>query len=273
MDVQGMPWENRPESDIQSYVRDVDLPRDLVWIEYDGRKLWEDRVARGITALSEEELGNRHQRGFLFDNRSSDKLTVRLFSAMTDTIFIDAPFVLEISKSQDGRPDFNDVSWQPQSTVIAGLMRAGLLPTEASLREHFKEHKGHLTYEMVIGFMLFAALAAREDDLLSQEVASLSTSQAKTARKFGKAWMIEVLKSHVTIRIGPAAERHMTEQRARLRFEEAQAASRATPTEHWVSEHERRYSNGKVVRVRAHKRGQSADRDLPTRIVGPIVRG
>jgi hypothetical protein len=61
-----------------------------------------DRVARGITTLSEEELGNRHQRGFLFDNRSSDKLTVRLFSAMTDTIFIDAPFVLEISKSQDG---------------------------------------------------------------------------------------------------------------------------------------------------------------------------
>jgi hypothetical protein len=100
-----------------------------------------DRVARGITTLSEEELGNRHQRGFLFDNRSSDKLTVRLFSAMTDTIFIDAPFVLEISKSQDGRPDFYDVSWQPQSTIIAGLMRAGLLPTEASLREHLKNTK------------------------------------------------------------------------------------------------------------------------------------
>ncbi len=273
MDVQGMPWENRPESDIQGYVRDVDLPRDLVWIEYDDFKLWEGRVARGITALSEEELGNRHQRGFLFDNRSSDKLTVRLFSAMTDTNFFDAPFVLEISKSQDGRPDFNDVSWQLHRTVIAGLMRAGLLHTEASLREHLEEHKGHLSYEMVIGFMLFAALAAREDDMLSQEVASLSTSQAKTARKFGKAWMTEVLKSHVTIRIGPAAERHMTEQRARLRFEEAQATNRSTPTEHWVAEHERRYSDGKVVRVRAHKRGQSADRDLPTRVVGPRVNG
>lgn len=272
MDVQGMPWENRPESDIQGYVRDVDLPRDLVWIEYDDFKLWENRVARELTTLSEEELGNRHQRGFLFDNRSSDKLTVRLFSAMTDTIFLDAPFVLEIAKSQDGRPDFSDVSWQLQSTVIAGLIRAGLLPTEASLREHFEEHKGHLTYEMVIGFMLFAALAAREDDLLSQEVASLSKSQTKTARKFGKAWMTEVLKSHVTIRIGPAAERHMTEQRARLRFEEAQASSRATPTEHWVAEHERRYSNGKVVRVRAHKRGQTADRDVPTRVVGPRVK-
>ncbi|WP_195819926.1 hypothetical protein [Roseobacter sp. MH60115] len=273
MDVQGMPWENRPESDIQGYVRDVDLPRDLIWIEYDDRKLWENRVARGITTLSEEELSNRHQRGFLFDNRSSDKLTVRLFSAMTDTVFFDAPFVLEISKSQDGRPDFNGASWQLKRTVIAGFMRAGLLRDEASLREYFGEHKGQLTYEMVIGFMLFAALAAREDDLLSQEVSSLSTSQAKSARKFGKAWMTEVLKSHVTIRIGPAAERHMTEQRARLRFEEAQAASRAAPTEHWVAEHERRYSNGKVVRVRAHKRGRSTDRDLPTRVVGPRVKG
>ncbi len=272
MDIQGMPWEDRPESEIQGYVRDVELPRDLIWIEYDDRKLWEDRCARGITTLDEEELSNRHQRGFLFDNRSSDKLSVRLFSAMTDTIFFDAPFVLEISKSQDGRPDFSVANWQIQRTVLAGLMRAGLLPNHASMRGHFEEHKGHLTYEMVIGFMLFAALAAREDDLRSQEVASLSASQAKTARKFGKAWMTEVLKSHVTIRIGPAGERHLTEQIARLRFEQAQSASRAAPTEHWVAEHERRYADGKVVRVRAHKRGQPTSRDVPTRVVGPGMK-
>lgn len=273
MDVQGMPWGDRPESEIQNYVRDIKLPRDLIWIEYDDRKLWEDRIARGITSLDEEELSNRHQRGFLFDNRSSDKLSVRLFSAMTDTTFFDAPFMLEISKSQDGRPDFDDASWQPQRTVLAGLMRAGFLPDGASLREHFEQHKGHLTYEMVIGFMLFAALAAREDDLLPQEVASLSTSQAKTARRFGKTWMTDVLKSHVTIRIGPAGERHLKELKARLRFERAQAASRAAPTEHWVAEHERRYSDGKVVRVRAHKRGQPASRELPTRVVGPRSEG
>lgn len=273
MDVQGMPWEKRSESNIQGYVRDVDLPRELIWIEYDDRKLWEDRDARGIASLNKEEVSNRHQRGFLFDNRPSDKLTVRLFSAKTDTLFFDAPFVLEISKSQNGRPNFNDANWQPQRIVIAGLMRAGLLPDESAFRAHFEEHKGHLTYEMVIGFMLFAALAAREDDLTSQEFASLTTSQAKTARKFGKTWMTEVLKSHVTIRIGPAAERHMTEQRARLRFEEARSAGRATPTEHWVTEHERRYSNGKVARVRAHKRGRSADGDLPARVVGPRVKG
>ncbi|MEL6641687.1 MAG: hypothetical protein AAFP98_10310, partial [Pseudomonadota bacterium] len=239
MDVQGMPWEDRPESDIQGYVRDVEFPRDLIWVEYDDRRLWEDRVARGITTQTDEELNNRHQRGFLFDNRAPDRLTLRLFSALTDALFLDAPLVLEISKDNDGRPDFTNTRWSPQKTVIAGLIRAGFLKDEASAREFFEEHKGHVTSEMVVGFMLFAALAAREDDLVLQESRSLSNAQAKTARKFGKTWMTETLKFHVTIRIGPSAERHMNEQRARRRFEEEQATGRASPTEHWVAEYER----------------------------------
>lgn len=273
MDVQGMPWEDRPESDIQGYVRDIDFPQDIVWVEFDDRKLWEDRISRGVTTLSAEDLSNRHQRGFLYDNRFSDKLTVRLFNAVNDKSFFDAPLTLQISKGQDGRPDFDRVTWQPERTVIAGLMRAGMLRSETSARELFEEHKGHLSYEMVIGFMLFAAFSAREDDLLSREVASLTNSQIKTARNFGKAWMTETLKSHFTVRIGPTAERHLTEQRARHRFEQAQAASRAAPSEHWVAEHERRYSNGKVVRVRAHKRGIPSGRGLPTRVVGPRQQG
>ena len=273
MDVQGMPWEDRSESDIQDYVRDIELPRDLIWIEYDDRRLWEDRCARGLTTPEKCELSNRHQRGFLFDNRSSEHLSVRLYSAMTDKVFFDAPFVLEISKSPDGRPNFSEISWKPQRTVLAGLVRAGLLPDGSSLREHFKVHQGHLTYEMVIGFLLFAAFAAREDDLMSEEFASLSTSDAKKARKFGRSWTTEVLKSHVTIRIGPAGERHLIEQKARRRFEQAQTASRAAPAEHWVAEHERRYADGKVVRVRAHKRGRPAGRDLPARVVGPRMEG
>lgn len=214
MDVQGMPWEDRPESDIQGYVRDIELPRELIWVEYDDRKLWDDRVARGITSMSEEELGLRHQRGFLFDNRASDKLTVRLFSAMTEKVFFDAPLVLEISKGHDGRPDFGNVSWHLQRTVVAGLMRLANWMRDASVQENIDTHKGHLSYEMVIGFMLFAALATREDDLRSNEAASLSAAQAKTARRFGKTWMTDTLKSHVTIRIGPAAEKHLTEQAA-----------------------------------------------------------
>lgn len=270
MDRQGMPWEARQEAQIQDYVREVDFPKDLVWVEYDSQKLWEDRIARGLTTMSKKELRNWHQRGFLFDNRSSDTMTVRLFSAMTDRNFLDSPLTLVLNKSQGGRPDFDNANWQPQKNVISAIVPSGPGDWQQEARVFLEEHKGHLSYEMVIGFMLFAALAAREDDLLSRDVLSLSGTQAKTARKFGKTWMTETLRSHVTIRIGPAGERHLTEREARRQFENGKSG-RATPTEHWVAEHERRYANGKVVRIRTHKRGLPADRELPVRVVGPRI--
>lgn len=195
-------------------------------------------------------------------------MTVQLYSAMTDRSFWDAPLTLGLKKS-DGRPDFDNASWQLENNVIAAHLHFGKGDRQEEVRALLEEHKGHVTYEMVIGFMLFAALAAREDDLISHEVPSLSVSQAKTARKFGKAWMTDTLRSHITIRIGPAGERHLIEREARRKFAEARASGRAKPTEHWVAEHERRYADGKVVWIRSHKRGRPADRELPARVVGP----
>ncbi|GFE67103.1 hypothetical protein [Litoreibacter roseus] len=269
MDVQGKPWEERPESHIQSYVSEIEFPQALVWVEYDSKQLWQDRVTRGLTSMSAEQLQYWHQRGFLFDNRAPDFMTVRLFSAMTDQSFWDAPLTLVLPKSPDGRPSFEGVNWQAHRNVAKAHMQMSSGNREQEVRDLFKEHKGHLSYEMVIGFMLFAALAAREDDLISRDAQSLSNAEIKTARKFGKSWITESPRSHVTIRIGPSGERHLAELERRQRFEEAQASGRATPTEHWVAEHERRYASGKVVKVRAHKRGQPTSSDLPVRVVGP----
>jgi hypothetical protein len=268
MDVQGMPRETRDESEIQSYVRDVDFPRELVWVEYDTRQLWMDRVARGLTTMAGLDLRHFSQRGFLFDNRSENVMTVRLFNGMTDRSFLEPLATLVLRKS-GGRPEFTDAVWQPQMNVLMAHARGDTDEHVKDVQALLEEHKGHVSYEMVIGFMLFAALAAREDDLLSEETASLSPEQTKTARKFGKTWMTETLRSHVTIRIGPSGERHLVEREARRQFEAARASGRATPTEHWVSEHERRYSSGKVVRVRGHKRGIVVDKTLPIRVVGP----
>jgi len=268
MDVQGMPWETRGESEIQSYVRDVDFPRELVWVEYDTRQLWMDRVARGLTSMAGLDLRHFSQRGFLFDNRSENVMTVQLFNGMTDRSFLE-PLATLVLKKSGGRPDFTDATWQPQMNVLMAHARGVTEEQIQDVQALLEEHKGHVSYEMVIGFMLFAALTAREDDLLSEETPSLSPQQAKTARKFGKVWMTETLRSHVTIRIGPVGERHLVEREARRQFEAARASGRATPTEHWVSEHERRYSSGKVVRVRGHKRGIVADISLPIRVVGP----
>jgi hypothetical protein len=268
MDVQGMPWETRDESEIQSYVRDVDFPRELVWVEYDSRQLWTDRVARGLTTMAGLDLRHFSQRGFLFDNRSEDAMTVRLFNGMTDRSFLEPLATLVLRKS-GGRPDFIDAAWQPQMNVLMAHARGRTEEHIQDVQALLEEHKGHVSYEMVIGFMLFAALAAREDDLLSDEASSLSPEQTKTARKFGKTWMTETLRSHLTIRIGPSGERHLVEREARRQFEAARASGRATPIEHWVSEHERRYSSGRVVRVRGHKRGIIADKSLPIRVIGP----
>lgn len=272
MDVQGMPWEDRPESHIERYVSEVDFPRDVIWVEYDSRKLWEDRIERGLATMSATQLSYWHQRGFLIDNRYPDKMTVRLFSAMSDRSFLDSPLTLVLAKSQDGRPHFNNAQWQPQENVAWVHKQLSSGDREQEVRVLFDEHKGHLTYEMVICFMLFAALASRDDDLLPLEAPSLSPGEIKTARKFGKTWITEAPRSHVTIRIGPAGERHLTEHEARRQFEETQASGRATPTEHWVAEHERHFSNGMVVRVRAHKRGQPAGGKLPMRVVGPRTK-
>lgn len=206
-DVQDGQQADQQEIHIRNYVREVDFPRDLVWVEYDSRKLWEDRIARSLVTMSDEELGNWLQRGFLFDNRSPDTMTVRLFSAVTDRDFMDPPLTLMLRKSQDGHPDFDSAEWQPHTNVVSvhlQLFSGG----QQQVRDLLKEHRGHLSYEMVMGFMLFAALATREDDRLLHEVSSLSTAQAKTARKFGKIWMTETLRTHVTVRIGPVGESH-----------------------------------------------------------------
>jgi hypothetical protein len=268
MDVQGMPWETRDDSEIQAYVREVDFPRELVWVEYDARQLWLDRVTRGLTTMSGLDLRHLSQRGFLFDNRSEDVMTVQLFNGMTDRSFLEPLATLVLRKSRS-RPDFTDAAWQPQTIVLMAHARGDTEEHIRDVQALLEEHKGHVSYEMVIGFMLVAALAAREDDILSEEAPSLSLEQTKTARKFGKTWMTETLRSHVTIRIGPSGERHLVEREARRHFEAARASGRATPTEHWVSEHERRYSSGKIVRVRGHKRGIVADKSLPIRVVGP----
>lgn len=268
MDVQGMPWDTRDDSEIQSYVREVDFPRELVWVEYDARQLWMDRVARGLTTMAGLDLRHLSQRGFLFDNRMEDAMTVQLFNGMSDRSFLEPLATLVLRKS-GGRPDFTDAAWQPQMYVLMAHARGDTEEHIRDLQALLGEHKGHVSYEMVIGFMLFAALAAREDDILSEKTPSLSSEQTKTARKFGRTWMTETLRSHVTIRIGPSGERHLVEREARRHFEAARASGRATPAEHWVSEHERRYSSGKIVRVRGHKRGIVADKSLPIRVVGP----
>ena len=105
--------------------------------------------------------------------------------------------------------------------------------------------------------------------IIPTEAETFTAKDTKTARKFGKSWILGARKSHLTIRIGPQAAAHMAERTARLEFERQARDPRNGPTRHWVAEHERHYRSGKVVLVKGHHRGHAPAPDLPTRVMGP----
>ena len=140
-------------------------------------------------------------------------------------------------------------------------------------RERFDSLEGQelhtASYDIALPYMVFALIASRQDDIILSERKTISRHEHKTATKFGKTWIAEGLRTHITIRIGERARRHLNEQADRRHHETGVASGRLQPTEHWVSQHERRYKNGKVVLVRAHQRGQKPDPSLPRIVIGP----
>lgn len=109
--------------------------------------------------------------------------------------------------------------------------------------------------------------------IIRHEGEVFTAKDMKTARKFGKSWVMGAQKSHLTIRIGPHAIAHMRERQARLEFERQQQEQRNGPVRHWVTEHERHYQSGKVVLIKGHNRGSEPARNLPTRVMGPSNAG
>ena len=249
-------------------LEETQMPSDLVWVEYDHRLLLRDRYERGHTPDPEftdpDEFGLR---GFLFDNRSRDKLRVRLFRTDGAMRIIDPLFTAEYEKNVGSKTQFSSALMLPNPHMVEFFRTMRV--SESDYEEIIDQEQGDITYEMVLGFILFAILSSPETGVVLEEKASLSDKEQKTARKFGRPWMTDVLRSHVTIRIGKAAELHLAEQRQRRAFEAAQAASRASPVEHWVSEHERTYASGKIVTIKAHKRGVKVADEVPTRVMGP----
>lgn len=267
-DLQDFKFTETASEKVTKFLETVEMPSDLVWVEYDQRLLLRDRVQRGHVLDKDytdpDEFGLR---GFLFDNRSPEALRVKLFRTDGDMRIIDPLLTAEFRKQTSGKGAFATANILPHEHMIEFYRNMRI--SEQDLREIADQERGDLTYDMVLGFVLFALLASPDNGVIQKEKATLSAKEQKTAKKFNKTWMTETLRSHVTIRIGKEAEQHLEEQKQRRAFEASQAQSRSSPVEHWVSEHERRYSNGKIVKIKAHKRGVSIPKDVPTRVMGP----
>lgn len=252
-----------------SYMREVEFPADLVWVEHDHRMLIADRARREGTNLPRNALEDAGLRGYLYDLRDPGALKVLLFRSDSNGGIID-PLIHLVFPCDPVRGEFLDTyDWRPHPHMRDLFAQKNI--SQKDFQAMVNNELSHLTYDMVLGFVLFALLSSPENGIEREERDSLSPGERKTAAKFGKTWLTENLRSHVTIRIGKEGDAHLREQAARREFEREQAAGRHPPTEHWVSAHERRYKSGKIVMVRAHQRGTKPDWNIPTRVMGPRV--
>lgn len=61
---------------IEAFVREVDLPADLIWVEHDHAAPLAARLKRGYKMTSDTGLDDFGPHGFLFDNRFPDHLRI-----------------------------------------------------------------------------------------------------------------------------------------------------------------------------------------------------
>ncbi len=248
---------------------EVRLPAQVTWVELDYRALAIARFDRGspTTAHDDKPIGSG-LRGYLIDDRNDDHLRVTMFSRPEGSKVMDPICALLVNRTADGKLDYDYITEDLSRSMVnfRVRMRDSREKIDALRTLHFIDTGA----DLLIPFALFAMLVSPDlGGIIPSEAETFTAKDAKTARKFGKPWVLGAQKSHVTIRIGPQAAAHMHERQARLEFERQAQTERSGPVRHWVSEHERRYRSGKVVLVKGHQRGHEPEHHLPTRVMGP----
>lgn len=252
-----------------SILGEIQFPAPVTWVEFDYRELVVARFKRAspVTAHYDRAIGSGH-RGFLIDCRKDEHLTILMFCRGKGSRIMDPLCTLRINRNSSGELDYNDVIEELNRPMLN--FRAHLGDSAEKIQALRTMHIVDTGYDLFIPFALFAMVASPDlGGIIPSEVATFSSKDTKTARKFGKSWILGAQKSHLTIRIGPQAIAHMREKDARLKFERDNQSTRNEPVRHWVSEHERRYRSGKIVLIKGHRRGREPSTELPTRVMGP----
>jgi hypothetical protein len=220
-----------------------------------------------VTRHDEKPLGTG-LRGYLLDDRNEGHLRITMFHRRENSRVVDPICALLVKRKPTGQPNYDDVEVELSRSVVDFRVRSG--DTIEMIHGRRTVHQVETGYDLFIPYALFAMLVSPDlGGIIPTEIETFTGKDTKTARKFGKSWILGAQKSHLTIRIGPQAAAHMAERTARLEFERQTLEARNGPVRHWVSEHERHYRSGKVVLVKGHHRGQAPDPSLPTRVMGP----
>lgn len=256
-----------PDEADRDFMKDIMLPEDVVWIEFDAKALAYAKRERGArNQTPPNEIQDLSVRGILFDNRSAEHLLARVFRIHTGGGLIDPMSTAIMKKDKRGYPSSNEYTIQPTAHMVRYLS----LSTDVDLDPHvFFDGSMDGTIQMYrMSYCLFAALNERSDDMVVGQEDTFSEKEVKNARKFSKSYILGSRKSHLTIRLGEPGLRYLKQRRDDERDRKLVASGRTAPVRHEVREHERRYKSGKIVKVRAHVRGVSAD-TRPTRVTAP----
>lgn len=248
---------------------EVKLPADVVWVEFDDRELGVARFERAspVTKYDDKPTGTG-PRGYLIDDRNQAHLRITMFHKRDGAHVVDPICALLVKRTPTGKLNYDDVEVELSRSMVEFRMLNDVSPE--MINGMRTVHQVETGYDLFIPYALFAMLVSPDlGGIIPTETETFTTKDAKTARKFGKSWVLGAQKSHLTIRIGPQAAAHMAERSARLEFERQAQDARNGPIQHWVAEHERHYRSGKGVLVRAHQRGHAPAPNLPTRVMGP----
>lgn len=256
-------------SQAMSYLGEIQFPAKVTWVEFDYRELAVARFERGApsTAHDDRPIGSGVH-GFLIDDRDVDHLRVTMFARPVGVRAMDPMSFMRLNRTDQRLFDYEDVKFEFNPSMMR--YRAICGDSEEAIEARRTIHLVNTGSELFIPCALFAMLVSPDlGGIIPSESETFTAKETKTARKFGKSWVLGAQKSHLTIRIGPQAAAHLRERSERLAFEKQANADRNGPVRHWVSEHERHYRSGKIVTVKGHERG-SGDRPLlPTRVMGP----
>lgn len=248
---------------------EVKLPADVVWVEFDDRELGVARFERAspVTRHDDKPFGTG-LRGYLLDDRNEGHLRITMFHRRENSRVVDPICCLLVKRRPTGELNYDDVEVELSRSVVDFRVRSG--DTTEMINGRRTVHQVETGYDLFIPYALFAMLVSPDlGGIIPTETETFTPKDTKTARKFGKSWILGAQKSHLTIRIGPQAAAHMVERTARLEFERQALEARNGPIRHWVSDHERHYRSGKVVLVKGHHRGHAPEPNLPTRVMGP----
>jgi len=245
-------------NDPENFMRDIKLPEEVVWVEYDARGLGEFQLACG-SRNDPEEVVTLGRRGAIFDNRNPDHLEIHVFLEGSDGNLVDPMTRNLFKKDRSGYPASQSYEAIPTQHTFRFLELTGQVTQEVyeELVRTNQENTAHV-YQMSYG--LFALIASLSDDVVMAKAPVFSAPERKKAAKFGKRHVLKAPNEAITIRLGAPGMAYVRQIKSDGEARRAEASGRTAPVRHEVREHIRVYRSGKIVTVKAHIRGQKPDR-------------